>query len=280
MTGVQTCALPISVSVLNHPEFGQTLSRADGYFDIAVNGGGTVTLNYALKDYLPAQRQLQVPWNVYTTVDTDVMLIQPDPKVTTVTFCAATDQIVQGSVVTDARGTRQATVYVPAGTTATMVMPDGSTRPLSLGSFRVTEYTVGSQGLQTMPAGVPTGTAYTYAAELSFDEAAAAGVQTVNFSQPVPVYVSNFLSLPVGYAVPDFYYDHSKGTWITYGNGDVIKVLSLDPQGNAVLQVDNSGNPATAAELSQLGITTAELGQIAHQFSVGATFWRFALQHF
>jgi hypothetical protein len=29
----------VKISILNHPEFGQTLSRADGMFDLAVNGG-------------------------------------------------------------------------------------------------------------------------------------------------------------------------------------------------------------------------------------------------
>ena len=33
----------VIITVLNHPEFGQTLSRADGMFDMAVNGGGPLT---------------------------------------------------------------------------------------------------------------------------------------------------------------------------------------------------------------------------------------------
>lgn len=274
-------ALPgVTISVLNHPEFGQTLSRADGMFDIAVNGGGYVTLDYSLKGYLPAQRQVQLRWNVYTTVDTDVALIKPDPKVTPVSFGASSDQIVQGSVVTDARGTRQATVYFPAGTTATMVMSDGSTQPLTSGSFRATEFTAGPMGANTMPAGLPNGTNYTYAVDLSFDEAGAAGATGVTFSQPVPVYLNNFLGVPAGYAVPNFYLDQAQGQWIPSGSGDVIGVLGIDSQGNAILNVDGGGKAATAAELTQLGITTTELGQIAHQFAVGASFWRFTVSHF
>jgi len=36
----------VKITVLGHPEFGQTLSRADGAFDFVVNGGGLVTVNY------------------------------------------------------------------------------------------------------------------------------------------------------------------------------------------------------------------------------------------
>ena len=47
-----------TVSVWKHPEFGHTVSRADGYFDLAANGGGQVTLTYELGGYLPARRHL------------------------------------------------------------------------------------------------------------------------------------------------------------------------------------------------------------------------------
>ena len=33
----------VTLSIKDHPEFGQTLSRADGMFDMAVNGGGLLT---------------------------------------------------------------------------------------------------------------------------------------------------------------------------------------------------------------------------------------------
>lgn len=42
----------VQITILNHPEFGQTLSRADGMFDMAVNGGGYLTVNYAKDGYL------------------------------------------------------------------------------------------------------------------------------------------------------------------------------------------------------------------------------------
>ena len=50
-------ALPgVTITVLGHPEFGQTLSRADGMFDLAVNGGGLLTVRYEEDGFLPAQR--------------------------------------------------------------------------------------------------------------------------------------------------------------------------------------------------------------------------------
>ncbi len=52
----------VTVTVLDHPELGQTLSRADGAFDLAVNGGGVLTLVYQKAGFLPAQRQVQAPW--------------------------------------------------------------------------------------------------------------------------------------------------------------------------------------------------------------------------
>ncbi len=122
MTGVE-------ITILDHPEFGQTLSRLDGMFDLAVNGGGPLTVVYQKSGYLGAQRQVDVPWQDYTPVE-DVVLVSLDPRVTTVDLTAGVPmQVVQGSVMSDADGSRQATLLVPQGTTASLVMPDGSTRP-------------------------------------------------------------------------------------------------------------------------------------------------------
>ena len=47
----------VTVSILNHGEYGSTLTRSDGMFDMAVNGGGYLTVSYAKDGYAPAQRQ-------------------------------------------------------------------------------------------------------------------------------------------------------------------------------------------------------------------------------
>ena len=70
-----------------------------------------------------------------------------------------------------------------------------------------------------MPANLPPSSGYTYCAELSADEAVAAGATDVRFSQPLPVYVENFLDFPVGSEVPTGYYDRQKGQWIASANG-------------------------------------------------------------
>ena len=64
----------VTVTIKDHPEFGQTISRADGAFDLAVNGGGTLTLHYSKPGHLPAQRQVQTPWQDFAYAE-DVILI-------------------------------------------------------------------------------------------------------------------------------------------------------------------------------------------------------------
>ena len=82
-------------------------------------------------------------------------------------------QVARGRVSEDEDGARQATILFPEGTTAKMVLPDGSEQPLSSISVRATEYTIGTNGPQTMPAPLPPTSGYTYAVELSVDEAIA-----------------------------------------------------------------------------------------------------------
>jgi hypothetical protein len=43
----------VKVTVLDHPELGQTLTRAGGHFDLAVNGGGRLTLDFEREGLIP-----------------------------------------------------------------------------------------------------------------------------------------------------------------------------------------------------------------------------------
>ena len=141
----------VTITVLGHPEFGQTGSRADGQFDIAANGGGYLTIEYSKAGYLPVQRTVNTPWQDFVMAP-DVVMVALDAQATTVNLgSAAPMQVARGSVVTDQDGTRQATVLFPQGTTATMVMPNGTTQTLTTATVRATEYTVGANGPQAMP---------------------------------------------------------------------------------------------------------------------------------
>jgi len=269
----------VVITVLNHPEFGQTLSRADGGFDMAVNGGGYLTINYQRNGYLPAQRQINVPWQDYVTAPEAILILQ-DSQVTTVDLTANVPmQVARGSVQTDADGARQATLLFPQGTQATMVLANGSTQPLTRLNVRATEYTVGPNGPKAMPAELPPTSAYTYAVELSVDEAQAAGAKEVVFSQPVLSYVENFLNFPVGMAVPAGYYDRAKGAWIPSNNGRVIKVLAIN---GGLADVDTDGDNAAddATQLAALGVTDAERTQLASLYTVGQSLWRVPVTHF
>ncbi len=53
-----------------------------------------------------------------------------------------------------------------------------------------------------MPAPLPPTSMYTYAVELSVDQAMSAGAVRVSFDRPVVTYVDNFLGIPAGKVVP------------------------------------------------------------------------------
>jgi len=269
----------VTITVHENAEFGQTLSRADGMFDLAVNGGGQFTINYEKTGYLPVQRNINAPWRDYTWLP-DVMMLALDSNVTSVDVNSATIQTARGSVSSDADGNRQATLLFPAGMGATMTLPDGTTSPLSSLNVRATEYTVGDNGPMRMPADLPPSSGYTYAVELSIDEAIAAGASRVDFSEAVPVYLENFLDFPVGEVVPAGYYDREQATWVAANNGRVIQVLSLDVNGLAELDIDGTSVAADATALATLGISDNERVQLAGLYLPGQSLWRVPVTHF
>lgn len=257
----------VKITVLRHGEYGQTLSRADGVFDLAVNGGGYLTVKYEKDGYLPAQRQVNVPWQDYVWAP-DVILLQPDTKVTEISLTETTQaQVAQGSVVTDEDGIRQATVIFPAGTKVIGLNKDTI-------HVRATEYTVGPNGPKMMPAVLPPAVGYTYCVDLSVDEA-----ETVSFNQPVYFYVENFLNFPVGGIVPVGYYDYNKAAWIPSENGRIIRILNVN-DGMAEVDVNGDGQAADAETLADLGFTEGELRKLAATYQAGQSLWRAPITHF
>ncbi len=273
----------VTVTVLGHPEFGSTVTQGDGMFDMAVNGGQVLRITYALSGYLPAQRTVQTPWQNYVTAS-DVVLRQLDPVKTIVSLTNATTlQVARGSIQTDVDGTRTATVMIPPGTQATMTLPGGSTAPLSSMTLRATEYTnknamVNGNPSSTMPADLPLTSAFTYAVELSADEALAQNATEVTFSQPLPFYIEDFLAFPAGTAIPLGYFSKTLGEWVPSSSGIVLTILSV-AGGSANIDVTGQGQPASATALSSLGITAAELQQLATLYAAGQSLWRVLIPH-
>lgn len=267
----------VTIGIKDHPEFGQTLTRTDGRFDLAVNGGGLLTLNYAKTGLLPAQRQVQTTWQDASIVD-DVHLIPADTKVTTVDFSAATTfQAVQANPITDADGTRQATLLIPPGTIAQIYNADGTTRTVKTLNLRLTEYTVGENGPQTMPAPLPASSGYTYAFEITADEAPIkiAG-KDVLLNQPAYLYLENFLGFPTGLQVPMGYYDRDTAAWIASPDGRVIKIVNIN-NGVAELDTDTDGLVDNG---SAIGISQEERQKLAGLYTAGQSLQRVPLYHF
>jgi RHS repeat-associated protein len=269
-------ALPgVTVTVLGHPEFGSTQTRSDGWYDIAVNGGGQVVLDFAEAGYLGAQRQVTLAWNQMTTLP-DVILVPYDVVATPIQLESPDFQVARGTSQTDTAGTRQATVLVPPGTTITNWTP-----PNGVMTIRATEFTVGANGPKRMPADLPPTSGYTYAVALTIDEAVAAGVPSVQFSQPLSFYVDNFLHFPVGSAVPLGTYDSSAGQWVAMPSGVILSIVSIT---GGMADIDITGDgvaDAPATLLSTYGITDAERTQLATTYpTVPVALWRVQTPHF
>ena len=69
---VDTAGAPLGgarIDVLNRTDLGHVLTRADGGYDIAVNGGGLLTLRITRPGSLSVQRQEPAPWQDFVTLE-------------------------------------------------------------------------------------------------------------------------------------------------------------------------------------------------------------------
>ncbi len=126
------------------------------------------------------------------------------------------------------------------------------------------------------PGPLPANSAYTYAVELSADEAIAIGAKTVRFSQPVINYLENFLAFPVGMSVPTGYYDRHQGLWVPSDNGLVVAIVGVT---GGLADLDSTGD-GDADDTTALGVTSAERRQLASLYPVGQELWRVPVAHF
>ncbi|MFO0666030.1 MAG: RHS repeat-associated core domain-containing protein [Polyangiaceae bacterium] len=285
-SGTAVPAEGASVSVLRHPEYGvahtHSAPQAPGTFEIAVNGGEVVTLVYSLPNTLGLQRQVETHWN---TIDRapDVELAGLSSVVTTIGINDGTWRTAAGVKTTtaqDAEGERTARIFFPPFTTSSFNPPSGTL------NVRLTEYTIGANGMRRMPGNLPPQVGYNYAFAATIDEALAAGVSRVDFSNPLPFYVENFPGYPVGSIVPFGTYDRSAGAWVAEANGRIVKCLRIDGQ-YAKFDIAGVNYPqdteASDAETQAFGMTDLERKAFADAYgaaAIGKSYWRVTLQHF
>jgi hypothetical protein len=268
----------VRISVVHHPEFGETFSRSDGTYDLVVNGGGVLAIAYEKEGYIPAQRVIESVWEQITCLD-DITLLAYDSQPNPISLDNSEIQVARGSISADRDGERQATLILPAGTSAQIQREDGGTAPLSTATIRATEITIGEGGPEAMPAELPGNVGYTYAVDFSVDEVRGNESGQVSFDRPIYNYVENFIGFPVGGLVPAAYFDHEKSAWIPSENGLVIEVLAIENE-MAQLDVKGIGSPATTEELAALGCDADELRQLAKLYSPGQSLWRVPITHF
>ena len=101
----------------------------------------------------------------------------------------------------------------------------------------------------------------------------------MQFTQPVLVYVDNFLGFPVGTAVPAGYYDRGRGLWTASGNGRVIRIVGTS-EGLADIDTDGDGAADAAPMLASHSITDAERRSLASLYVTNQSFWRVPITHF
>ncbi|MBN2694594.1 hypothetical protein JXR93_08015, partial [bacterium] len=264
------------ISILNSDFYGWTISRKDGWFDIAVNGGSQFVIKYEKTGYIPVQRKVDTTANDFFFAK-NVVMIPYDQISTAIDLNSDSHQIAQGSLQSDKDGDRKGVLIFPPKSKASVKMRDGKRAEPSDLNIRITEYTVGERGEDRMPGELPSTSGYTYAVEISadgFEDAI-----TVEFDKTLYYYVENFLNFPVGGVVPSGYYDREKGHWVSSKNGKVIKVVDIR-EGAAFIDSDGDGVEDEFSKLEEIGFTEAELKQLATQYEIGASLWRVPITHF
>ncbi len=306
--GTSVPVIKARVFVPSHPAWGQTFTRSDGRFDLAVEGGATSTIAVVKPGYFSVQRQVDAGALDYRVVD-DVVLTRPDPNMNSVAMSpsSATGTVVEVESMGPPTGysddgARKVAMLLPPNTTAWRVpagtVPTSMPTPATSLQIRVTEYTSSSSGPAAMPADIPPATAYTWCAEFSDDQAQAAG-QDVRFDRPVPVYVDNFLNFPLGASLPVGYYDRQVGAWkqiaqstsapsSTYAKNAIVLMVYRSPFDPDVYVSFAPGiGPMPTDLLDSFGIDQTERSMLykylTDRFSSADfgphEFWRFQIDH-
>ncbi|XP_031828732.1 teneurin transmembrane protein Ten-m isoform X3 [Nomia melanderi] len=99
VTHLGTGLMGVRVST-STPLEGFTLTRDDGWFDLLVNGGGAVTLQFGRSPFKPQSHIVFVPWNEVVIIDKIVMSTGEEKQPTHIPYaCAAHDYDLMKPVV-------------------------------------------------------------------------------------------------------------------------------------------------------------------------------------
>jgi RHS repeat-associated protein len=267
----------VSVSVQGHPEYGYTLTRGEGQYDLVVNGGSRLLLEFSADGFLAAQRSVSPKWQQHARVD-DLGLVDAVGKTSSISADAEDSQAISGPASDDAFGVREPFLVFEPGTTAEALLPNGTRHALSTLSVTVTEYPIAS-GESFLPGTASNIVGVSYALEFEVAEAKRLGASHVEFSEPVSLYVENFLDLPVGTTLPMASYDRVNGQWERGTTGHVIQLLSV---AGGTVQVDSDGDGLAddAATLEAIGITPSDLSRLAERYPAGTELWHGSVTHF
>ncbi len=275
----------VHVSIAGHDEWGSTLTRPDGVFDLAVNGGSELLVQFSRDGYLAAERGVAPRWGSYQSVPA-VGLVEEGASATKVAAHLDHEQIAVGDAVEDDLGSRLPLLVFVRDLTATATLPDGTDKDLSEFHVRLTEYPFEAPSANNLnqpsrfaPGTTPTRGGVTYGVEASIDEARDLGASEVTFSDPISIVVENFLKLPVGSPVPLGYYERGKGHWQPEQGGRVVQMLRVTGD-EADLDVDGDGKADDDSTLTDLGISHAERREIARRYKPDQTLWHLSIQHF
>lgn len=284
-------ALPcVQISVLGRPDLGRTVSTASGRFALAVPGDREYVIELKKPGYLPAQRTVYSPLFSYGVLPKLALLRLPeeskDIDFRKLASADAPEEVLGAEhPYKDNQGReqkRRARLWLLPGTTAELVMPDGTRKPMDQLSFQAVEFTATPFGRKAMPADLPPESHYTYAVEYTASQVAEHGALGIRFAgPPVVSYVEDFVGMTVGANVPVGTYNRARGVWEGEPNGRVIKILGVkDGEAQVATEPGRSGLPTERGTLlaAPLRFTPAELRRLS-SLPVGTQLWRVLLEH-
>ena len=132
---------------------------ANGFYEFAVNGGETYTVQANLDGYVPFQRKADTRWHDFTVVS-DVAMTAEQAG-TPLPYNSSSWKVARGASEgpNSLDRARQTTVLIPPNTT----FSNWSNPPSTL-TYKITEATVGPRGPLAMPTELPYQSGYTCAA--------------------------------------------------------------------------------------------------------------------